>query len=527
MKTKITIYILPVLLLCLPPQLQAQQLRWHWAVQAVSGGNSRVSNSACDTSGNIYLTGSFSDTLHFGHEVLAPVGNEDLYIAKFNPQGEVLWAKQGGSTTRDIPTAFVVADGAIYTAGSCGKDASFGDKTAGDRRFNFFISKHDPEGETKWVKTFGIKRSDHINTLNIDSLGDIYFSGYFEGKAFIAKLDTSDNPTFTPVEYEPNKTYPCLVGEALEISSTLPVGGKATIVGGNFSDSLDIGTHRLYSHGGNDMFVAAIDSMGNPVWHKHLGSVAYDRLFELLQHPAGHIIATGLYSGTLICDNDTLGLGNTSCDVFTASFSPEGRLQEVNAMGGQAEEFPQTMTHDRQGHIFVAGIFRDTTQLRHHTLTTVAGIDEIFLAKLYHCNKNKIIFACDTVFPEGSRLTLEVKGGYEGYEWDNGASTSANYVVTCSKTYQVLVSDSLQCVYRDSITIRQSPTMPKVQIRAEVIPQAGKYLIIPKSTPLLRTRKHNFPLPPALSTPTSSASERIAAKWLSSTKMSGLYPSLV
>jgi hypothetical protein len=198
-----------------------------------------------------------------------------------------------------------------------------------------------------------------------------------------------------------------------------------------------------------------------------LGSIAYDNLFDVLYHSWGHIIVTGLYSAPLLLGEDTVALANPYCDVVTASYNEEGRLQEIIVMGGQGEEFPQALTHDSDGHVFVAGLFRDTAQLRNVTLAS-SGAEEIFLAKLYHCNKNKIVFSCDTVFVEGDALALAVEGQYGAYEWDRGASLSATYEVVCSKTYQVRVEDSLQCVYRDSIVIRQVPAVPKVQIRAQL-----------------------------------------------------------
>ncbi len=535
----------------------AQQLRWQWAVQANSTGNSRVCGTACDTSGNIYLTGSFSDTLHFGQQQLVPAGDEDMYWVKFDAEGKVLWAQQAGSKNRDIPTAMAVSEtGMIYTAGLCGKEAFSGQATEA-RKFNFFISCHNHTGELQWVKTFGAKRSDHITSIAIDTTGHIYFGGYFAGKltigehrlpeakgnnAFLVCTDISgetlwakawgsdgynritalrnranndgvillgmcdapfslEGTTIAPATELTTTAYTAVCrpdgtidavnsvisGLAVDVSCVMETPGGMLLTGGNFSDTLLIGASVLYPHGNSDMFIVATDSTGTPAWHKQIGSTAYDRLFDILHHPWGHIIITGLYSDALICEGDTIAPGNTLCDVFTASFSSEGRLQEVNPMGGRAEEFPQVMTHDREGHIFVAGLFRDTTQLRHNTLYTTPGSDELFLAKLYHCNKNKIVFSCDTVFAEGSLLSLEVQGEYTSYEWELGASTAANYVVNCSKTYQVLVSDSL-CVYRDSITVRQTPLPPKAQIRAQAPPSQD----LKVSTPAHHTQYAHF-----------------------------------
>jgi len=562
MKTKINSIAIMIVLLA-PVCLQAQQLRWQWAVQANSTGNSRISGTACDTAGHIYLTGSFSDTVRFGQQELIPMGDDDIYWVKFDTLGKVLWAQQAGGEGRDIPTAMAVSEtGQIYTAGICGKDA-FKQAATGARRINFFISCHNHEGELQWVKTFGAKRSDYIAAIAIDTVNRIYFGGYFEQRldikdgqkdyqltaaggrdAFVACINeqgevawanswggsgadritalrytaTNDRilllgdcdaplENITPPEQRtavftavchPDGTVEAInsliSGQAVDARCITETADGLLLVGGNFYDSLSIGTNVLRSHGSCDMFVAAIDTAG-VAWHQQLGSTAYDRLFDILLHSweEEHIVITGLYSDTLYCGDNTVEPGNDFCDVFTASFSHDGRLQEVNPMGGRAEEFPQVMTHGREGHVFVAGLFRDTTQLRGNTLVTPTGSDELFLAKLYHCNKNRIVFSCDTVFFEGDLLTLEVQGSYVRYEWELGESTAPNYIVSCSKTYQVLVSDSLNCVYRDSITIRQKPVFPKVQIRAEAPAQwRNNSMDVPKLLAIKNEDKNRY-----------------------------------
>jgi hypothetical protein len=266
---------------------------------------------------------------------------------------------------------------------------------------------------------------------------------------------------------EITQVYGDISGAAVTANSVVSLANGHPLVGGNFSDSLVLGNTVFNAYGNRDMFIAAFDSTGIQ-WKKQLGGAAYDNLFDVLHHPGGHVLVTGLYSAPLIFEEDTVTLNNLYCDVFTASYSEEGQLQEITVMGGQAEEFPQALTHDSEGHVFVAGLFRDSTRLRSVTLTS-PGTEEVFLAKLYHCNKNKITFSCDTVFVEGSTLSLGVEGQYEAYEWDGGASLSATYEVVCSKTYQVRVEDSLRCVYRDSIVVKQIPAVPKVQIRAQLL----------------------------------------------------------
>ena len=513
----------------------AQQLRWQWAMQANSAADSHISGTACDTARNIYLAGSFSDSIRFGAFRLASKGGEDIFLLKLDPDGNVLWAKPAGGLNDDYPTAMAVSPtGVLYTAGLHGKSAVFDNQQTGEKNYNLFISSHTANGELKWVKSFAAKRSDYITSIAVDSTGSIYFGGYFEKQlrlgeqhaikanaasdAFATCLDSLGNvlwvqqwgglgndrvsalhvqdsllwiaghctaamkigtTTISPLNDEQNAIFTArcsLTGEVIQaysnvsgisVSAVCMIGLEAgkSIVAGNFSDSLFLDHTVFESYGSRDMFIAAFDSTGGLLWQQQIGSAAYDNLFDITQHPGGYIIAVGLYSAPLIFDQDTIGLSNDYCDVFAASYDREGRLQEVNIMGG-AEEFPQVLTHDKEGHVYIAGLFRDTTTLRHSVLTS-SGTEEIFLAKLYHCNKNKVTFACDTVFFEGAELALKTEGQYAAYDWEQGISTEANYIVTCSKVYQLRVEDSLHCVYRDSIAVRQLPVAPKIQIRAE------------------------------------------------------------
>ncbi|MDR1405753.1 MAG: hypothetical protein LBI89_00935 [Prevotellaceae bacterium] len=537
----------------------AQQLRWQWAVQAHGAADNRIGGTACDTARNIYLTGSFSDSIRFGSFHLASKGEEDIFLLKLDPEGNVLWAKPAGGPGNDYPTAMTVSPaGMLYTAGFHGRNIAFDSWQSGEKNYNLFISLYAADGELKWVKSFGAKRSDYITSIAVDSLGSVYFGGYFERQlrldeqhiikankasdAFIGCLDSLGTllwiksfgglgddrvsalhvkdsllwiaghctaamhlgtATISPLNNEHHAVFMACcspAGEILRVHGNVSgraatadciiglEGGKS-IVAGNFSDSLFLDNTVLESYGSRDMFMAAFDSAGGLLWQKQIGSAAYDQLFDILHHPWGHIIITGLYSAPLIFDRDTIGLNNSYCDVFAASFDGKGRLQEINVMGGKAEEFPRALTHDREGHVYIAGLFRDTTTLRHATLTS-AGTEEIFLAKLYHCNKNKVIFACDTVFSEGDKLALKTEGQYVAYDWEQGISKEATYAVTCSKVYQLRVEDSLHCTYRDSIAVRQIPVAPKIQIRADLHYDEMPHAIRPIYYALLRRREN-------------------------------------
>ncbi|MCH8316946.1 MAG: SBBP repeat-containing protein [Bacteroidetes bacterium] len=62
-----------------------------WAKRAGSMGNDYSNDIAIDSDGNIYMTGTYKDTITFGSTIF--IGS-DMYIVKYNGSGTVLWAQR-------------------------------------------------------------------------------------------------------------------------------------------------------------------------------------------------------------------------------------------------------------------------------------------------------------------------------------------------------------------------------------------------------------------------------------------------
>ncbi len=74
-----------------------------WAKQAGSnnydsGKESEIYNDlVVDDSGNIYVCGSFTDKVDFGNGIiLESISNSDALVAKYSPQGEIIWNNSTG-----------------------------------------------------------------------------------------------------------------------------------------------------------------------------------------------------------------------------------------------------------------------------------------------------------------------------------------------------------------------------------------------------------------------------------------------
>ena len=199
----ITLFILSILLCC---NIYAQDFQW--VEQAGGTGYEHGEGIAVDINGNIYVSGNFNGTATFGGIVLTSYGNEDIFVAKYDTNGNVIWAKNAGGLNSDRGRRIEVdSSGNCYVTGHFTGTANFGSivlTSNGDA--DFFIAKYDANGNAIWVRNGGGSGFDAGYENSIDGSGNIYVTGFFRGVAtfgstiltsygdrdiFIAKYDDS------------------------------------------------------------------------------------------------------------------------------------------------------------------------------------------------------------------------------------------------------------------------------------------------------------------------------------------------
>ena len=113
-----------------------------------------------DSSGNIYATGTFQNTVNFGGGNITTSG-KDIYLLKLNSSFAFQWVKRfavdNGEAGPAIGTAVTVdEDGNVYTVGEIAGTFNLGGGTqALGSNEEAYIVKHDSSGTFQWSKTFG------------------------------------------------------------------------------------------------------------------------------------------------------------------------------------------------------------------------------------------------------------------------------------------------------------------------------------------------------------------------------------
>jgi hypothetical protein len=163
-----------------------------WAKRIGGTGADSAAFNAFDSEGNIVVAGYFNGTVDFDPservETLTAIVSSEMFIAKFTPTGNYLWAKRIGGTGADRGLNIAVDSiGNIYSTGKFTGTVDFnpggqaGVFSSYNNSEDVFISKYNPSGSFLWAKHIGGAGADRGLNIAVDSSGNVYSAGYFSG----------------------------------------------------------------------------------------------------------------------------------------------------------------------------------------------------------------------------------------------------------------------------------------------------------------------------------------------------------
>jgi hypothetical protein len=170
-----------------------------WVCQFGSGEDEGCESVTADYLGNIYIAGRTWGSLEGSN-----AGECDAFITKLDSAGVRLWTRQLGSDEQDSASA-ISADklGNVYVTGYT--EGSIDGTSAG--LTDVFISKFNPDGDLEWIDQLGTNAMEKSLDIAIDGMGCAYISGWSSGSfggpkpgasdAFVAKYDPTGNLLWT------------------------------------------------------------------------------------------------------------------------------------------------------------------------------------------------------------------------------------------------------------------------------------------------------------------------------------------
>ena len=346
-----------------------------------------------DSAGNTYVCGVFNDTVTFetesGDVTYTSNGQIDIFIAKYNSAGNIVWVKRVGGANND--NAYAISSdsqGNVLVAGRFIGSVDFDPGAGTDIQFSginsYYVLKLDSNGNFVWVN-FTSSATGRAESMTIDASDDIFITGEFRGSMDYA---LSNGNTITTTSGNSGQNEDAYLGKINGAtgetifykafnSTTIPGGGKGEsiitdssgnvyIVGSLFG-SVDFnpngGVTVLSSNGDSDIFVAKLTNAGSLVWAKSTGGTLYDIAKNIAIDSNGNLLISGGFRGTTDLDPSAATFPLTSegnRDVFILKLDNDGNFIWANGFGANGTDIGESIAVDENDNVYTVGPFGGT-----------------------------------------------------------------------------------------------------------------------------------------------------------------------
>lgn len=361
------------------------------AIAIDAAGNSYITGSYTSSYINF---GTFSLLNNFA-------GTGDIFLVKIDPTGAVIWAKTFGGADGDQGNGLAVdASGNVILTGWFASASMTVSTTVlnnvGTTSSDLFIVKYDSDGNLIWAKSTGGSANDRGYAVSCDASSNVFVTGWYTsptinfGTGNLTNAGSATNDIFI-VKYDASGTALW----AKTIGGSAADGGRAcsndalgnTYVLGSFSSSsIDFGTGALTntSAGTYDLFLSKYDPSGTALWSTKVGGI-YDEMGNAIAVSGNNVYLTGSFSSPSVIFGGNTALTNVSAgtsDVFLASYSSAGVANWSKASGGIDSDEGKCISADASGNAFISGSFISSNMtFGVNTLTnSAAGTKDMFVA---------------------------------------------------------------------------------------------------------------------------------------------------
>ena len=324
---------------------------WAYSLDHSEDFYSKAEGMDIDASGNVYVTGRYHGTMDFDPSPavanLTSVGSQkdDTFLAKYNANGNYLWAISFGGLEYTIPSSLALdASGNAYVTGIYTGTVDF-DPTANIENYtsigtnDIFLCKYNSNGIYQWTIPIGSPSHDEANSVAIDAMGNAYITG-----RICSSADLDPSPA----------------------------------------------TVNLIPTGLCDPFLAKYDSNGSLVWANCMGVTNEGGGHSLTIDASNNIYLAGRFDGTLDVDpsantENIISIG--MADIFLAKYDADGSYNwaiPISRGGVGWNDGGLGLALDHSDNIYFFGSFTDGCQFSTGSGTIgigSVGQSDIFLAK--------------------------------------------------------------------------------------------------------------------------------------------------
>ncbi len=312
-----------------------------WGKSSDSGPTqeyARAYGIGSDAAGNVYVTGhyGYSSAVSFDGYTLQSYGSLDMFLVKYDTDGNVQWAnRMGGSDIDGAQAIHVDANGNSYITGWFINSADFGGVSLISTNTAYqeiCVAKYDNNGNCVWANYALVPYAGNYANgtgIAVDQLGNAYITGYYQ--------------------------Y-----------------------------SINFGQDTLSNAGNRGIFVAKYGSDGTPLWGRSPGGTGTDYGSGVSVEPDGNVLYTGYFQSAFLnfggfpVINANVGF----YDGFVARYDTNGNALGATGIGGPGDEYAMAVASSPDGELYSTGYFGSYSLNFSGNILVNSGSNDTYLAKL-------------------------------------------------------------------------------------------------------------------------------------------------
>ena len=386
-----------------------------------------------DGQGDLVLTGHTKSSFGISTDMSVLPGTENIFVAKFTPDGALVWGTYLGGTFDSGWAIGVDANDNVLVAG--GTASVFGIATPGAHQevqgggSDAFLAKYDSNGTLDWSTYFGGGGSDIAFGLVVSADGSVVIAG------------TTESPN----------------------GMATPGAGQAA------PGSID------------DGFLTRFSAEGVQLWGTYIGGEQLEHLTSLEQRADGGLVAAGWGQSTtaVTLPNAFQPVPAGEFDALVMSFSASGQFEWGTYYGGPLSEYLNDIVIDPgTGHILAVGNTRSASGIAvpdAQDPQPLGGLYDGFLARFCVPPSPSVVAPDGLLLCGPGTLSFELEAEFPQMQWNvGGTGQSVDLTPSGPGMFDIYctVVDETGCPgSSDTLTVRRvEPFEPEIDITADPAP---------------------------------------------------------
>jgi hypothetical protein len=372
-----------------------------WGGSASFEASERGEDVVTDNDGNIYVIGSYYGSADFDpgpdEDIHTSSGEKDIFLCKYDPDGNFIWAKTWGGVGRNDSGLDVTIDseGYICVTGNFDETVDFDpgpgieERTALSYQKNTYLSRFTPDGLFIWVRTWNAYGS----SLSADNNGNIYIAGSFAGNVDFdpgADVDTRQSGSerdYCVSKFGINGDYKGVITGYSNVSVTsacvtTDADGDIYLIG-NIYNQIDRYTWD------SSLFVKKFNSSGTLLLNTYAHNANFNARCDgnsIIVDNSENIYITGYFLGAAYFHPGEWRTSKGEADIFIVKYNPQGNIIWINNYGdSNSQGYGSSITLDPNECIYATGSFYYSIDfdpgsgIDEHTSS---GLKDVFLTKI-------------------------------------------------------------------------------------------------------------------------------------------------